>query len=99
MAILSYFWQRNSELSLIGFALGVMAFAYTGLLGVFFSAIFTSHGNATMVPYSLAGGFLTVLAFQPYIFGLEVGFAWQITLGTLVAFVIMQSRDSDIINP
>lgn len=91
MAILSYFWQRYSELPLISFALGVMAFAYTGLLGVFFSAIFTSRGNATMVPYSLAGGFLTVLAFQPYIFGLEIGFAWQITIGTLVAFAIMQS--------
>jgi len=90
MAILSYFWQRYAELSLISFALGVMAFAYTGLLGVFFSALFTSRGNATTVPLSLAGGFLTVLALQPYTFGLSIGFAWQITLGSLVAFGIMQ---------
>ena len=91
MAILSYFWQKYSDLSLIGFALGVMAFAYTGLLGVFFSAIFTSRGTSSLVPYSLAGGFLTVLALQPYTFGLQIGFAWQITIGTLVAFGIMQS--------
>ena len=91
MAILSYFWQRYSELSLIGFALGVMAFAYTGLLGVFFSAIFTSRGSSKTVPFALVGGFLTVLAFQPYTFGITIGFAWQITIGTLVAFAIMQT--------
>jgi len=85
MATLSYFWQRYSDLSLIGFALGVMAFAYTGLLGVFFAAIFTKRGTAKSVPFALAGGFLTVLALQPYTFGLSIGFSWQITLGTLVA--------------
>lgn len=90
MAILSYFWQRYSDLSLIGFALGVMAFAYTGLLGVFFCAIFTKRGSAKMLPFSLAGGFLTVLLLQPYTLGLSIGFAWQITAGTLVAFGIMQ---------
>lgn len=91
MAILSYFWQRYAQLSLISFALGVMAFAYTGLLGVYFSAIFTSRGNARVVPLSLAGGFLTVLALQPYTFGISIGFAWQITLGTLVSFGVMMS--------
>ena len=92
MAMLSYFWQRYSELSLIGFALGVMAFAYTGLLGVFFSAIFSSRGTDKLVPFALAGGFLTVLALQPYTFNIHIGFAWQITLGTLLAFSIMQLK-------
>ncbi len=90
MALLSYFWQRYAELSLIGFALGVMAFAYTGLLGVFFSAIFTARGTAKLVPYALLGGFLTVLVLQPYTFGISLGFAWQITFGTMVSFAIMQ---------
>ncbi len=90
MAILSYFWQKYSDLSLISFALGIMAFAYTGLLGVFFSALFTSRGSAKNVPFALAGGFFTVLALQPYTFGLSIGFSWQIVLGTLLAFVIMQ---------
>jgi len=91
MAILSYFWQRASELSLIGFALGVMTFAYTGLLGVFFAAVFTKRGSARAVPFALVGGFLSVLVLQPYIFGMHIGFAWQMVLGTLVAFGIMQS--------
>jgi len=91
MAILSYFWQKYAELSLISFALGVMAFAYTGLLGVFFSALFTKRGDANRVPLALAGGFFCVLALQPYTFGLSIGFAWQITLGTFIAFIIMQT--------
>ena len=90
MAIVSYFWQRYSDLSLIGFALGVMAFAYTGLIGVFFSAIFTSRGTASLVPFSLVGGFVTVLALQPYIFGITLGFSWQIVIGSTVSFFIMQ---------
>ena len=92
MAMLSYFWQRYSELSLISFALGVMAFAYTGLLGLFFSAIFTKRGSATAVPFALAGGFLSVLALQPYTFGIHLGFSWQIVLGTVVAFSVMQTQ-------
>jgi len=90
MSIGSYFWQRYSDLSLISFALGVMAFAYTGLLGVFFSAIFTSRGTSKSVPFALVGGFFTVFALQPYTFGLHIGFAWQITLGTLLSFLVMQ---------
>ena len=92
MAIVSYFWQRYSELSLIGFALGVMSFAYTGLLGVFFSALFTSRGTSKTVTFALMGGFLSVLALQPYVFGMQMGFSWQIVIGTLVSFAIMQSK-------
>jgi len=90
MATLSYFWQKYSDLSLISFALGIMAFAYTGLLGVFFSAIFTKRGTEKTVPFALGGGFFTVLALQPYTFGISIGFSWQIVLGTLVSFGIMQ---------
>jgi Na+/proline symporter len=91
MAMLSYFWQRYSELSLVSFALGVMAFAYSGLLGVYFSAIFTKRGNSKLVPISLYGGFLTVLALQPYSFGIHIALSWQIVIGTIVAFMIMQT--------
>ncbi|MDK9693867.1 MAG: sodium:solute symporter [Sulfurimonas sp.] len=89
MAMASYFWQRYSDLSLINFALGVMSFAYTGLLGVYFAAIFTSRGNRTTVLMALLGGFVTVLALQPYTFGITIGFAWQMLIGTAVSFFIM----------
>ena len=93
MAMLSYYWQRYTELPLLSFALGVMAFAYTGLLGVFGAAIFTKRGSATLVPFSLLAGFMTVLLLQPYVLGavldFKLGFAWQILGGTLVAFGVM----------
>jgi SSS family solute:Na+ symporter len=97
MAMLSYYWQRYTDLPLLSFALGVMAFAYTGLLGVYAAAIFTRRGNATTVPLALAAGFMTVLLLQPYVLGdtlgawlgFSIGFAWQIVAGTLVAFGAM----------
>lgn len=99
MAMVSYYWQRYTELPLLSFALGVMAFAYTGLLGVYGAAIFTKRGTASTVPLSLIGGFTTVLLLQPYVLGdnlgellgLNLGFAWQILAGTVVAFGIMMS--------
>ncbi len=92
MAILSYLVHHDSELPLLSFALGVMAFAYSGLLGVYGAAIFTQRGNERSVLYALIGGFITVLALQPYLFGADVGFAWQIVLGTAVSFGIMQLK-------
>lgn len=103
MAMLSYYWQRYTELPLLSFALGVMAFAYTGLLGVFGAAIFTKRGNATTVPLALLGGFMTVLLLQPYVLGdnlgelmgFKLGFAWQILAGTVVAFGVMISGEGE----
>ncbi|WP_373072563.1 sodium:solute symporter [Sulfurimonas sp.] len=92
MAILSYIVHSMSEVPLISFALGVMAYAYSGLLGVFASAIFTKRGNSQLVPFALIGGFLTVLSMQGYTFGLDVGFAWQLLIGTFVSFSIMQLK-------
>ena len=99
MAMLSYYWQRYTELPLLNFALGVMAFAYTGLLAVFGAAIFTKRGNEKTVPLALMGGFMTVLALQPYVGGealgklldFKLGFAWQILIGTAVAFGLMMT--------
>jgi SSS family transporter len=95
MAMLSFYWQRYSELPLLTFALGVMAFSYTGLLGVFGVAIFTNRGTARLVPYALVGGFLMVLLLQPYtlagLYDYKIGFAWQILLGTLFSSSIMLS--------
>jgi hypothetical protein len=89
MAILSYYWQRYTALPLLSFALGVMAFAYTGLLGVYGAALFTQRGNTGTVPLAFLGGFSTVLFLQPYVFGVEIGFAWQMILGTMVSFGVM----------
>jgi hypothetical protein len=76
-----------------------MAFAYTGLLGVYGAALFTKRGSAATVPFAFILGFMTVLLLQPYILGdsvgefigWKIGFAWQLVIGTLVAFGVMVS--------
>ena len=93
MAILSYYWQRYADSTLLDFVLGVMAFAYSGLLGVYGVALFTKRGNSASVIAAFAAGFLTVLAFQPFVIdslGLPlalkgVAFPWQLVLGSAIA--------------
>ena len=96
MAILSYYWQHYSDASLLEFVLGVMAFAYSGLIGVYGVALFTSRGTSISAIAAFGLGFLTVLAFQPYVIDLAglpaalrgVAFPWQLVAGTLVAAAV-----------
>jgi Na+/proline symporter len=89
MAMLSYYWQHYTNLPLLSFALGVMTFAYSGLIGVYSVAIFTNLGSERGVRYALIGGFGSVLLMQPYISGIQIGFAWQLVIGSLISFIIM----------
>lgn len=98
MAVLSYIVHSMSDVPLISFALGVMAYAYSGLLGVFAAAVFTNRGNSKLVPFALLAGFLSVLSMQGYTFGLDIGFAWQLVIGTLISFAIMQIKKLDFGN-
>lgn len=96
MALLSYHWQRYTDAALLDFVLGVMAFAYSGLLGVYGIALFTRRGSSGSVIAAFVAGFLTVLGFQPYVIdslGLPlamkgVAFPWQLVLGTAVAALV-----------
>ncbi|MCH8823218.1 MAG: sodium/solute symporter [Planctomycetes bacterium] len=63
------YWQSASKKTLIDFALGVMTFAYSGLLAVFLTALFTKRGNAVSVIAALCTGFICILLMQ--------GFAWK----------------------
>lgn len=90
MAIVSFIVHSNSNIPLISFALGVMAYAYSGLLGVFGSALFTSRGNSKLIPYALIIGFISVFSMQGYTFGLNIGFSWQLVIGTALSFGVMQ---------
>ncbi|MES2337341.1 MAG: sodium:solute symporter [Pseudomonadota bacterium] len=90
MAVLSFYWQRYTDTPLLEFALSVMSFAYAGLLGVYFVAVFTTRGSTGGVVAALVGGFLTVLALQPWL-GLvsaTIAFPYQLCAGTLVATLL-----------
>ncbi|HZG08274.1 MAG TPA: sodium:solute symporter [Allosphingosinicella sp.] len=94
MAMLCYYWQRYTEAPLLAFALGVMTFAYSGLLGVYFTALFTRRGSSASVTWALATGFLAIALQQAWVVdmaGLPTGwktlaFPWQLCIGTAVAF-------------
>ncbi|GAM62781.1 hypothetical protein JCM19232_1938 [Vibrio ishigakensis] len=50
-----------------------MVFAYTGLLGVYFTAIFTDRGSEWSVLMALIAGFLTTLLLQAYVWDVVMG--------------------------
>ena len=76
------FWQRHSNDKLIDFALGVMVFAYSGLLAVFLTALFTRRGNSASAVAALATGFVTVLALH----STQLAFGWKMLAATALSF-------------
>jgi len=94
MSVLCFYWQRYTAAPLLDFALGVMSFAYSGLLGVYFTLLFTTRGSSASVICALVAGFVTIALQQSYIvdvLGLPAGFKslafpYQLCIGTAVAF-------------
>jgi solute:Na+ symporter, SSS family len=95
MSILCFFWQRYADLPLLEFVLGVMVFAYSGLLGVYGVAVFTKRGSTASVISALAVGFFSILLQQHYVVDIldlppamkALAFPWQLCIGTALAFV------------
>jgi Na+/proline symporter len=108
MAVVSFYWQRYTDMGLLEFALQVMVFTYAGLLGVYFTALFTQRGTTGSVIAALLVGFVTILLLQPgiaHVIGMpsvlsSLSFPFQLCIGTVVAFVVCAapagsvSRDS-----
>jgi solute:Na+ symporter, SSS family len=90
-------YDKNDR-TLIDFALGVMAFAFTGMLGVFLTALLTGRGNNASVLAALVAGAATVALLQPPVLswlsqrlaGTEWKLAstWWMPVGTAVAFLV-----------
>lgn len=53
-------WNRAAQQTLIDFALGVMTYAYSGLLGVFLTLLFSRRGNAHSAIAAMVAGFMVV---------------------------------------
>ncbi len=90
-AVFSVFWQEaRPETTLINFALLVMVFAYSGLVAVFLTALFTKRGNNATVIAAIATGFLSVVVMQTW-FAKDIAFPWQMFVATTLAFVVCVS--------
>ena len=82
-------WQVRSGKTLLEFALGVMTYAYAGLLGVFVVALFTRRGSGRSIITALVVGALVILltdrnvqtaiGIDSYLPGLAIG--WRLMLG------------------
>ncbi len=88
----------NRQTTLVDFALGVMTFALSGMLGVFFTALLTRRGSSASVIAALLMGPLSVAALQDYVtalwtptvFGHAIKFAWPwwMPIGTAASFLV-----------
>lgn len=56
-AVVCIWWQRESGENIINFVLGVMGFAYAGLLAVFLTALFTRRGTTASAVLAMLVGF------------------------------------------
>lgn len=96
MAFLCYFWQRYADTPLLEFVLSVMAFAYSGLLGVYATAVFTRRGSYRSIVGALVVGFCVILVQQSYIVDVtglpsswkSLAFPWQLCIATAAAFMV-----------
>ncbi|MDG2424517.1 MAG: hypothetical protein P8M22_11110 [Phycisphaerales bacterium] len=99
-AIMCAYWQTASGETLLDFALGVMVFAYAGLLGVFATVLFTSRGNATSAAAALVTGIIVVLLLQPFAWNWWMpwfagedhlappAFPWRMTIASIITFIV-----------
>lgn len=72
-----YWYSSSGAGTLIRFVLGVMTFAYAGLLGVFLTALCTRRGNSASAIAALLVGFMAVTLMQPGVWTWWTGlFSW-----------------------
>ena len=85
-------WQNMLQEGLIPFALGVMVYAYAGLLAVFVTVLWTRRGSSLSIPAALVSGFIVVgvLQWGPRIHESMpvVSLGWRMTAGFVVALLV-----------
>lgn len=97
-ACVCIYWKSANNDSLINFALGVMGFAYAGLIGVFFTALFTNRGSSRSVIAALIIGFAWMLFTQKFMYNMipaiqtprveyfyDIHFTWKLTIGVMLS--------------
>lgn len=96
MAALCYYWQQYTDTPLLAFALSVMVFSYSGLLGVYFTALFTKRGSPASILAALIVGFSIPVLMQAYVQTLylpedmrfDLNFSYQLLIATSVATLV-----------
>ncbi len=100
-AVVCIYWQQAQNDTLIGFALSVMTFAYAGLIGVFFTALFTNRGSSRSAILALITGFVWMLLNQRFVYNMldglhtermeywyDIHFTWKLTIGVMLSTTV-----------
>lgn len=102
-AVVCIWWQKHSGENIINFVLGVMGFAYAGLLATFLTALFTRRGRTWSVIAAMVVGFVVVLALQPnlwawwtaqigwtkaHLASIKIASPWRLVLGVAAALCV-----------
>jgi len=92
-----YRFDSKSD-TILDFALGIMAFAYSGMLGVFLTGLFTRRGNKNTVLAALFVGTLATVLMQKAIFPvwtqwltgrkLLLANLWWLPIGATLSFIV-----------
>ena len=95
LGIICVFCYDPKSHTLIDFALGVMTFAFTGMLAVFLTALLTRRGNTASVIAALVVGIFAVVLMQDSILAawstkllghpIKLAWTWWTPIGTLLA--------------
>jgi SSS family solute:Na+ symporter len=85
-AVLATLVQAKGGQSLINFALGVMTFALSGLLGVFCTALFTKRGNVRSVVAALIVGALVIVVLYNY--KKVIAWPWWMAIASPLSFLV-----------
>jgi Na+/proline symporter len=98
LGVVCVFLYDEKNRTLIDFALGVLTFAFTGMLGVFLTALLTRRGNTTSVIAALLTGIVVVVLMQPTILPrwtgaifhhpIALAWPWWTPIGTFFSFVV-----------
>lgn len=99
-AILCAIVYNPKSQTLLDFALGVLTFAFTGMLGVFLTALLTNRGSSRSVIAALIAGVITVVLLQDEILGWwsgllfgahwKLAWPWWMPIGTAISFGVCQ---------
>lgn len=92
-------WAYNPRSqTLLDFALGVLTFAFTGMLGVFLTALLTRRGSSTSVIGALIVGAVAVVLLQDSVLGWwssrlfhanwKLAWPWWMPIGTAASFLV-----------
>ncbi|GMV24440.1 MAG: sodium:solute symporter [Phycisphaerae bacterium] len=95
-ALVCIAWKDANNEAILPFVLGVMGFAYSGMLAVFVTALFTGRGSTRSAIAALITGFVVMTLLQPAVMGWwwrwekppVIAVPWRMVIGTAVAMVV-----------